>query len=214
MMNDTPIAEKRAYRKNLRSTGLIYLGFEEHQFNVINLSVTGLLAELKYDTVAHDVKDIFRSLQVSPLVDIYLPDIRVAGEAEVVRVETVDGCVQVGVEFRNLSYDVDNLLYNRRAYRKNMTAAGQIIINETVYAFNTENVSVDGLMVRIPGQVDAKIGALVHFIFKHLDLQGEAEVIWVDRNGDSALLGLKYMHLKRDVIPGVPRFVRDEPLLA
>ncbi|WAR44662.1 PilZ domain-containing protein [Methylomonas rapida] len=202
--------EKRAYRKNLSCDGLIYLGFEEHQIRLINLSLTGLLAELKPNANLNGVKDIFQSLQVSPIVDIYLPDIRVAGEAEVVRAESAEHGIQIALEFRNLSYDVDNLLYNRRAYRKNMTAPGQIIINDVVHAFNTENVSVDGIMAHIQGRVSVELGAVVHFSFKHLELQGEAEVMWLEEGPHSTLLGLKYIHLERDDIPGVPRFVRDE----
>jgi len=204
--------EKRAYRKRLSSDGLIYLGFEEHQIRVINISITGLLAEFKANTSVNGVKDIFQSIQVSPIVDIYLPNIRVAGEAEVVRAESTEQGIQIALEFRNLTYDVDNLLYNRRAYRKNMTAPGQIIIDETVYAFNTENVSVDGIMAHIQGQIAVQTGKTVHFSFKHLELQGEAEVIWIDKGENSTLLGLKYLHLERDSIPGVPHFVRDSKI--
>ena len=83
-MNAVVSKEKRAYRKRLSSEGLIYLGYEEHQIRVINISLTGFLAEFNADASLSGVKDIFQSIQVSPIVDIYLPDIRVAGEAEVV----------------------------------------------------------------------------------------------------------------------------------
>ena len=205
-------AEKRAYRKNLGCDGLIYLGFEEHLIHVVNLSLTGLLAELKRDASVNGIKDIFQSLQASPLVDIYLPKMRLSGEAEVVRVEQIGQVLQLAIEFRNLSYDADNLLYTRRAYRKNMTAPGQVIINDTVHSFNTQNVSVDGIMAHIEEPLEVKTGAIVHFTFKHLELQGEAEVVWVEHGGSSTLMGLKYMHLERDSIPGVPRFVRDEAI--
>ena len=171
--------------------------------------MTGLLAELDSGAAINDIKSVFNSIQISPLVDIYLPTLRVAGEAEVVRAETTEHCLQIALEFRNLSYDIDHMLYSRRAYRKNMTAPGQIIIDETVYAFNTENVSVDGIMAHIHGKVDVQINKIVHFSFKHLELQGEGQVVWVEYNSGSTLLGLKYLHLERDSIPGVPHFVRN-----
>lgn len=210
MMNAVIGMEKRAYRKRLSCDGLIYLGFEEHKIRVINLSLTGLLAEFKQDTSVNGIKDIFESIRVSPIVDIYLPDIRIAGEAEVVRAEAKEEGLQIAIEFRNLSYDVDNLLYNRRAYRKNMTAPGQIIIEDTVYAFNTENVSVDGIMAHIQAKVEVATGMVVHFSFKHLELQGEGEVMWAEQGPHSTLIGLKYLRLERDSIPGVPHFVRDK----
>lgn len=212
MINVTPPTENRAYRKNLSSYGLIYLGFEEHPIKVINLSLSGFLAELRDNHPEHRIKDIFHSLQGSPRVEIYLPDMRIAGEAEVVRVEAEEGALLIGIEFRNLSYDIDNLLYNRRAYRKTMSALGEIVINGNDYVFTTQNVSVDGLMARIARRLDVRIGSQFRFGFKELDLEGEVEVVWVEHDESSTLLGLRYLHLERDFIPGVPRFVRDEAL--
>ncbi|MDD2759733.1 MAG: PilZ domain-containing protein [Methylomonas sp.] len=197
---------ERSYRKMLGCEGLIYIGYQEHPIRVVNLSLSGLLAELNDASPVH-VKSIFKSIQISPLVDIYLPKLRVAGEAEVVRAEEAERCLQIAVEFRNLTYDIDDLLYRRRAYRKNMTAHGQIIITDEVYAFDTENVSVDGLMASLSLKVEVQPGSIVHFSFKHLELQGEGQVIWVEQGPASTLLGLKYLHLERDSIPGVPHFI-------
>jgi hypothetical protein len=214
MTNTIQIEENRAYRKNLSSQGLIYLGFEELPIKVINLSLSGFLAELSDKQPENRIKDIFNSLQVSPRVDIYLPDMRVAGEAEVARVEAVDGGLLIGIEFRNLSHDIDNLLYNRRAYRKNLSALGEVVIADNDYVFTTQNVSVDGLMVRIARVLDVEVGSRVAFSFKELQVEGEAEVIWVDVDEHTTLLGLRYVHLERDLFPGVPRFVRDQVLSA
>ncbi|MGZ4998997.1 MAG: PilZ domain-containing protein [Methylomonas sp.] len=205
-MRPSPNIENRAYRKSLASTGLIYLGFVEHEIRLLNISLTGLLAELKLDA---DLKAVFDALQVSPVVDIYLPEMRLAGEAEVVRVDSIEGGFNIGLEFRNLTYDIDNLLYNRRAYRKNLAAPGHIVVNGFEYSFTTENVSVDGLMIRILGIVDVESGTPVHFDFKHLELQGDAEVVWAEDGHNSTLMGLKYIRLERDEIRGVPQFVRS-----
>jgi len=210
MVESLPTLDDRSYRKNLTSTGLIYLGAVEHEIRLLNLSLTGLLAELKYDEHIHDVKDIFQALQVSTMIDIYLPDMRLAGEAEVVRVKPIDSGFHIGVEFRNLSYDIDNLLYNRKAYRKNMNAPGHIVFNDCDYTFQTENVSVYGLMIRIPGRIEVEAGTISSFDFKHLDLRGEVEVVWVDRDYNSTLMGLQYLHMQRDNIKGIPRFVRPQ----
>lgn len=206
MVRSSPNIENRAYRKNLTSTGLIYLGFVEHEIRLLNISLTGLLAELKLDA---NLKDVFEALQVSPVIDIYLPEMRLAGEAEVVRVDAIENGFNIGLEFRNLTYDIDNLLYNRRAYRKNLTAPGHIVFNGHDYTFNTENVSVDGLMIRVLGIVEVEIGTLTHFDFKHLELQGDAQVVWVDHGPSSTLMGLQYLRLERDEIKGIPQFVRS-----
>lgn len=201
---------ERAYRKPLSYEGFIYLGSEEHPFKVINLSLTGLLVEFDENAAINDVKAVFESLRISPVVDIYLPDMRVAGEAEVVRADATEQGIQIAVEFRNLSYDVDHLLYTRRAYRKNMTEPGHIIIDNNEHVFNTENVSVDGIMAHVLGKVEIATGSILHFCFRQLELQGDGEVVWVEQGPHSTLLGLKYIRLERDSIPGVPHFVRHD----
>ncbi len=206
-MNAIPDTEARAYRKNLSTDAIIYLGFEELPIHVVNLSLTGLLAEFSEELSAQlSIRDIFQRIQVSPIVDIYLPDMQVAGEAKVARVELVDSRLQIGVEFHNLTYDTNDLLYKRRAYRKNLKALGQLLLGDSVYAFNTENVSVDGLMARVNDLIDPETGSVVHFSFRHLELQGEAEVVWVDHDELSTFIGLKYLLLEREHLPPVPRF--------
>lgn len=198
------VSDNRAYRKNLSSYGLIYLGYAEYQIKVINLSLTGLLAQLSDKHPASRIKDIFHYLQVSPRVDIYLPDIRIAGEAEAVRVEEVDSGLQIGIEFRNLSYDIDNLMYQRRAYRRNIAELGQLILDGLEFEFTTENVSVNGLMVRIAGDLSVETGDVLPFAFKQYEIQGEAEVIWVEKEQQATFLGLSYVHLEHEHMPNVP----------
>ncbi|TPQ25273.1 PilZ domain-containing protein [Methylomonas koyamae] len=198
--------ENRAYRKSLASHGLLYLGQEEHEILVLNLSITGVLTLLKVKPSFAGIKDIFRALQVSPIVDFYLPEINLAGEAEVVRAESVDAGFQIAIEFRNLTYDVDSLLYRRRAYRKSISAAGHIVFNDTDYAFNTENVSIDGIMIRMLGRIEVEEGTVTSFDFQELGEEGEAKVVWVEYDDISTLMGLQYLHLRRGEIVGVPKF--------
>jgi hypothetical protein len=119
--------QKRPYRTNLTSHGLIYMGGEELEVSVRNLSITGLLGELDDNINIHDINDVFKSVKLSPTIDLYLPEMKLAGEAEIVRADMIDGRIYLALEFRNVSYDVDNVLYKRKAYRKNMTAPGQIV---------------------------------------------------------------------------------------
>jgi len=200
--------EKRSYRKKLTSHGLVYLGNKELEISVKNLSVTGLLAELSGNSASFDIKDVFQSIKVSPVIDIYLPEMRLAGEAEAVRADMVNGHIHLALEFRNMSYDVDNMLYKRKAYRKYMTAPGQIVFDSRNYHFFTKNVSVDGLMILLDETVDVEVGTVTVFDFKHLQIRGKIKVIWVDHDDtdNSTLIGLQYMEMKKEQVKGVPRF--------
>ena len=199
--------QKRPYRTNLTSHGLIYMGGEELEISVRNLSITGLLGELDDNINIHDIKDVFKSVKLSPTIDLYLPEMKLAGEAEIVRADMIDGRIYLALEFRNVSYDVDNVLYKRKAYRKNMTAPGQIVFDGNKYDFYTKNVSVDGLMIHLKESIEVKEGTVTIFDFKRLQLRGEIKVAWVDYTEDGGtLLGLQYVHMEKQDVIGIPRF--------
>ena len=168
---------ERPYRKSLTSHGLIYLGGEELKITIKDISLTGVLAHLQCDETSRDAKDIFNMLSASTIIDLFLPEIRLAGEAEVVRVDVFENNILLALEFKNVVYDADDLLYKRKAYRKNMAAPGKILLNGEYHDFNTVNVSVDGLMIEIAGSIAVEAGEIAVFVFEPLDLKGEVKVI-------------------------------------
>ncbi len=199
------MTDDRAYRKNLATEGLVYISGEEIGIRVINLSITGLLVELLDNDVIQEAKDIFEAAKISPVIDIYLPKLRIAGEAEIVRMENKNNSIQIGLEFCHINYEVDHLLYQRKAYRKNLTAPGKIMFNGETYVFTTENVSVDGLMIRIGDELEVQPGTITTYEFNRLDLSGQIKVIWSTTENYTTLMGLEYLYLQKDV-EGIPRF--------
>ncbi len=198
---------RRYYRKNLTSHGFIYLAGEEFEIGVKNLSITGLLVELKDRSIIQDVSDLFRAIKLSPLVDIYLHELRLAGEAEIVRADMIEESLLLALEFVQISYDVDNVFYQRKAYRKSLAAPGQIFLHDRKYLFKTVNVSVEGLMVVIDEKVSVVPHTITTFEFKRLDLLGEIEIVWVeDDPKGGVLMGLQYLHMEKQNIKGIPRF--------
>lgn len=200
----------RPCRKNLTSHGMIYMGREEHEISVINISITGVLAELN-NNKSIDIKYIFNSLLVSTIIDLYLPEMRLAGEAEVVRVDVDNDRILLALEFKNIAFDIDKHLNRRKIYRKNMPDPGLIIINGEYHEFITVNVSVEGLMIRLAKTISVKEGSITHFEFKRLELSGKAEVIWSDlTSGAETLIGLRYVNFNSGDITGIPRFDRQQ----
>jgi hypothetical protein len=201
---------ERPYRKNLMSHGLIYLGGEERNITVKDISLTGVLVELKCGKIGTDTADIFNMLSASTTIDLYLPEMRLAGEVEVVRVDMISDQILLALEFQHISYDVDNLLYKRRVYRKHLTASGKILLNGEYHTFNTIDVSVAGLMIHLAESIAIEPGEVTMFEFEMLGLDGEIKVIWVDQAADAGtLLGLEYMHMEKTTVTGIPRFARE-----
>jgi hypothetical protein len=199
---------KRFYRKKLTSHGFIYLGGEEYEITLSNISITGMLAELTTQEPENKVVELFDTIKTKPLADVYLHEMRLAGEVEIVRSDIIDGHLYLAMEFRTIEHDIDNLFYERQVYRKSLSAPGLIILNGERCHFMTVNVSVDGLMIRLPQHVLVDEGTVAAFDFKRLDMLGEVKVVWVKHQDDETLMGLEYIYLEKTFVKGVPRFAR------
>lgn len=200
-------SSRQHYRKHLASKGLIFLLGVETEMVVRNISITGLLGEIEINEQIKDIKNVFQAIKDSTIVDVFLEELHLAGEAEVVRVDMVDAHILIALEFKNISYDIDNLLYKRRSYRKGMTAPGRIEFSGKTYDFITRNVSVEGLMIRIPEFVPVQEGEVVPFVFERLELNGEIKVIWFTYDEDGGtLMGLQYIYMENTKIKGIPHF--------
>jgi hypothetical protein len=201
----------RPCRKNLPSHGLIYMGEEEQEITIINISITGVLAELNSHKNDIDVKDIFNLLLTSTLIDLYLPEMRLAGEAEVVWVDVNNDHILLALEFKNIAFDIDKNLNKRKAYRKNLPDPGRILLNGVYHEFNTVNVSVEGLMIRLAEAISVEEGTITPFEFKRLELNGKVEVTWSELiSDDETLMGLQYVNINADKIKGIPRFAQHQ----
>jgi hypothetical protein len=200
-------ASKRSYRKNLITNGLLYLNGEEREVSINNISMTGLLVQL--DGTSYADNSLNDSL-VSTVIDFYLPQLRLAGTAEIVRIIIKDINISLALKFKDISYNISGFLYRRKVYRKNISVQGRIQLNNLYYNFYTINVSVDGLMVRMSETIAVEEGMTVWFELTDsnmLSLKGDVQVVWIDFDVDGkTLLGLKYTHVNPAEITGIPRF--------
>ena len=201
----------RPLRTNLVSEGFIYMGEEEHKITVKNLSINGVLAQLNTDREDIDIKYVFNQLLVSTVIDLYLPEMRLVGDVEVVRGDMEEGHILLALEFKNIAFDIDKDLNKRKVYRKNMPDSGKIELNGQYYNFTSVNVSVDGLMICLPEAIAVEVGTITRFEFKRLELEGEIKVIWVDLiSDDRTLIGLQYVHLEKNALKKIPRFSQQQ----
>lgn len=195
---------QRAYRKSLITNGLVYINDEEQEVSVINISLTGALVQLNSP---ENPESLIDDASASKIIDFYLPKLRLAGTAEVVRVSGSRRDDSLALKFKEISYNVDNVYYKRKVYRKNMAVAGKILLNNKQYDFQAINISVEGLMIRLAETIIIAQGITTAFEFKSLNLKGEAQVVWMDIDSEGkTLVGLKYINMNTDKITGIPRF--------
>lgn len=199
---------KRSFRKNLKLHGLIYFGGQEQNIIVKNLSITGLFAELQSSPAGPaTINEIFNTLKCSTIVDLFLPEMNLTGEAEIIRVDMAKDSILIALEFKNISFENDNFLYSRKAYRKKMQGSGRILLNGQYHEFNTVNASVLGLMIQLNKRIEVKTGAITVFSFNRLELSGDIRVIWVEHlPNNETLMGLQYLDMENTIVKGIPRF--------
>lgn len=198
----------RPYRKNVAKQGLIYMGGQELEVLIKNYSISGLLAELTGEHQYVEVKDIYQAISNCPVLDFYIPEMRMSGEVDVVRVDIEGPRILMALNFKYVSHDADHSLYQRKVYRKLMSATGKILLDDLFIEFETINVSIDGLMIRLLDTVEVSAGAITAFQFRQLNLEGAVKVVWVEYLDDTTLLGLEYIHMKKTLIEGIPVFAK------
>jgi hypothetical protein len=197
----------RYYRKKLTSFGFIYLADEEVEIAVRNLSLTGLLAEISDNYASNTLENRFNRLKESLKIDLWLPEMRLIGEADIVRADMDAGKIYLALEFSHITHDIDNVLYKRKNYRKELQAPGMIVFEGRKHTFTTRNVSVTGLLAHFAEQLPITEGAVTIFDFQQLQLRGKIKVIWVELAEDGGtLVGLEYVEIKKDQVHGIPRF--------
>ncbi|EIC29188.1 MULTISPECIES: PilZ domain-containing protein [Methylomicrobium] len=203
------LESRRAFRKDLHLEGMIFLNEQEQSITIRNLSITGLLVELDQLKGGEiDIKDIFNSLQSSTLVDIFIPSMRLAGEMEVIRADIKKDKILIALEFKSVSYDVEDFIYRRKMYRKKMPGSGRILLNGAYYLFTAINVSVEGLMIQLNETITGDVlNTTVSFEFEKLEMNGEARIVWIEHpQPEKTLMGLNYVHLEKAKLSAIPRF--------
>lgn len=196
---------KRSYRKNLTSNGSIYMGGEKKAVTIKNMSITGALAELDSRQGYENARDLYKTLSASTMIDVHLPELRLVGNAEVVRIDMDDERAFIAMEFKHISHDEGNRLYKRKFHRENLAVPGRIFLNGEYWAFTTANVSAGGLMILLDGTTAVEEGLTTVFDFEQMELEGQIKVIWANRATDAGtIIGLQYMYTVNAAIDGIP----------
>ncbi|POZ49848.1 PilZ domain-containing protein [Methylovulum psychrotolerans] len=189
--------QQRAYRKATHLDGWVYLGGKMRKITIKNLSISGALAVLIPENlhVGNDHQQTLKNLSLSKTLDFFLPPLRLSGIAKVVRITITENLqVSFAMAFQELNHSEDKPCFNRKNYRAKITIPGKLFLNGYYFDFMTVNMSVDGLMIRLPIVFGVEQGMVVAFKFPHANLKGQATVIWtMDNENCETLIGLQHI---------------------
>lgn len=202
------LQQRQYFRKILETKGFVFLAGRELKILVRNLSVKGLLAEVDEGGIVNELEQIFAAIKQSTRIDFYLPELRMAGDAELIRVDLIGDVFLLALEFKDFSHEVNNSFYQRKAYRKQMMELGKIHSNGENFPFITRNVSQDGVMLQILEKTSFEEGMITDIVLQKLAIEGEGKVIWVHKRDEETLLGVQFLDIDKSLLDSIPRFFR------
>jgi hypothetical protein len=186
---------RKEYRKNFNSSGQLFIAGELLDFISYDISVKGILVEIQPGSLLAEINDFEALLKEDNLAEIYVKDLMLTGETEIVWVKQDKEKILLGLEFRDEMSSATKMWRKRRYYRSNREFSGYLMIDEKRIDFEGNNVSTDGMGLKLD-QINSalKPGCVVKLMVNGLDVKGIGKIVWVSTVGeDTCILGLRYL---------------------
>ncbi len=193
------IQSRKEYRKIFTSSGQIYIAGELLNFIGYDISVKGIQVEILPGIYLSEAEDFENLLKENATAEIFVKDLMLTGEVDVVWVNSSQDGIMLGLEFRDVIYNAEKLWHKRRYYRKCKNGIGSLIHNDDnrKTSFESINVSTDGIMVYLiePPAFEIYVGVVVKILLLDLNIQAVAKVAWMDSQAKTTM-GLRYLQVE------------------
>jgi hypothetical protein len=186
---------KRCERISFDTVGYILVGNEELSISVVNISLTGFLANIEPTVLMSTVRELFQGISEHKFIEFNLVELNISGICTTVWSKTVEGRFLTGFEFYDSKYDSSVMKSKRRFYRSGRTLTGVIEHKGLNYNFTTANTSHLGMMALVNGSAEFNKNDKVQFEITGKKMFGIAKVVWFkyDVQGVNALAGLEFV---------------------
>jgi len=186
---------KRCERISFDTVGYILVGSEELSVSVVNISLTGFLANIEPTVLMPTVRELFQGISEHKFIEFNLVELNISGICTTVWSKTVEGRFLTGFEFYDSKYDSSVMKSIRRFYRAGHTVKGVIEHKGLNYNFTTTNTSPSGMMVLVNGPAEINKNDRVQFEMMGKKMFGIAKVVWFkyDDQCVNALTGLEFV---------------------
>ncbi|GAB4278104.1 MAG: hypothetical protein Kow0065_24470 [Methylomicrobium sp.] len=188
--------ERKEYRKNFTSSGKLHFAGETLDFIGHDVSVNGILVEVKPGKLLTTFKDFESCVNENSSAEIFVQDLMLTGEVEIIWVRQKEGKILMGMAFRHVIYNADRLWLKRQYYRKKQSFEGFLEFDDQRIEFEGKDISMDGLMVYVQHpHENLRANTIVSLYSEPLQLKATAKICWVQHESEDggALLGLRYL---------------------
>ena len=190
--------ERNEYRKKLNSSGQIYLGGVDLEFTGSDISVKGMRIELEPGGLIADINDVNALIKEITVAEIYVSELMLTGEVEIVWVNSEKNKIIMGLEFRDVIYNAKKMWRKRKYYRKQVKEFGHLIVNDNIIDFECRDISIDGMRLYVKNREGLSAGHVVKVVSEALAIKAMAKIIWLNEetDGQGAMLGLRYFTIE------------------
>lgn len=188
--------ERKEYRKNFNAVGQLHLGGEILNFNCYDVSVKGAMIEVLPGELLTTVADFETLLKEDRRAEIFVEELMLSGEVNIVWVRKDRHRIMMGLEFESVVHNAEKLWIKRRDYRKTESFIADLIIDKQKWQVKGINRSTKGLCVSIPAQDAAiKVNAPVKIQVKDIGLAALGKIVWVSTSNETTVVGLQILSI-------------------
>lgn len=189
------LQDRKEYRKSFNSPGQIYVGGELLDFISYDVSVKGILIEIVPSAFLSEVSDFEALIKQNNVAEIYIKDLQMSGETEIVWAKLDVGKIMLGLEFKDVQHNAEKLWIKRKSYRSQKIFSGHLIIDDKQLDFNGLNVSVDGLAIALDLiESELQPERIIKLVLDGLDVKAVGKIVWVNTTDEgTSTLGIRYL---------------------
>ncbi|MDT4291759.1 PilZ domain-containing protein [Methylomonas sp. MO1] len=189
--------DRKEYRKNFNAEGQLFVGGETLQLNCYDVSLKGAMVEVSPGDLLTTIQDFEALLNEDRRAEIFVAELMLAGEVDIVWVKRERNRIMMGMEFRDVVHNAHKLWRKRRGYRKLEAFKAELFIDKERFSVEGVNRSVEGMCLKLTGNHPCiKINAPVKLLAAELGLSALGKVVWVESNELVTRLGLQLVIVK------------------
>ncbi|MCQ8182376.1 PilZ domain-containing protein [Methylomonas sp. SURF-1] len=189
--------ERKEYRKNFNAEGRLYVGGETLQINCYDVSLNGAMLEVMPGDLLTTIRDFEVMLEQSRRAEIFVAELQLAGEVDIVWVKRDRNRIMMGLEFRDVVHNAQKLWRKRRGYRKAEHFKAELFVDKERFTVDGVDRSVEGMCLKLAGSAPAiKLNAPVKVQCPELGLSALGKIVWFDSNEISTRIGLQLVTIR------------------
>ncbi|MBD9356540.1 PilZ domain-containing protein [Methylomonas albis] len=189
--------DRKEYRKNFNAEGQLFVGGETLQLNCYDVSLKGAMVEVNSGDLLTTIQDFEAFLNEDRQAEIFVAELMLAGEVDIVWVKRERNRIMMGLEFHDVVHNAHKLWRKRRGYRKVEAFKAELFIDKERFSVEGVNRSVEGMCLKLAGSHPCiKVEAPVKLLVADLALSALGKVVWVESNELVTRLGLQLVVIR------------------